>query len=279
MRKCHLFATVWTSTYHVEQNMTKNGSEHWNGWFWKNACSIVQSVTWSYQMDEISRTLIYIYRNCNYLGIELSGWKGSVTRGLGADISLPPCLATGIWSLTHKSDLQAEISGSIVWYDALAPRPEVLLLWHFVGACAATLELKSHIRGENIHIGLTKCNTRWCHLLGRVSSTSSRGAAHLLFTLRMRSFARTESRTICIGKNIHVGSTKLDWAFVRARGPFLESPKTFRAHFGWHNSISVVSKRETFSSFNSLSLYNTEMSSSLEQASRSRARKVFGTFE
>ena len=29
--------------------------------------------------------------------------------------------------LGSKSDLRAEISGSIVWYDALAPRPEVLL--------------------------------------------------------------------------------------------------------------------------------------------------------
>ena len=155
MRKCHLFTTVWTSTYHVKQNKTKHRWEHWHAWVWKNARSVVQYVPrhkWSYQMEEISRTLIYIYRNCSYLGIELSGWKGSVTRGLGADISLPPCLATGIWTSTHKSDLRAEISGSIVWYDALAPRPEVLLLWYFVGACAATIELKSHIRGENIHI-------------------------------------------------------------------------------------------------------------------------------
>ena len=44
--------------------------------------------------------------------------------------------------LGSKSDLRAEISGSIVRYDALAPRPEVLLLWYFVGARAATLQLK-----------------------------------------------------------------------------------------------------------------------------------------
>ena len=31
--------------------------------------------------------------------------------------------------LGSKSDLRAEILGSIVGYDALAPRPEVLLLW------------------------------------------------------------------------------------------------------------------------------------------------------
>ena len=41
-----------------------------------------------------------------------------------------------------KSDLRAEISGSIVWYDALAPRPEVLLSWYFVCACTSSLELE-----------------------------------------------------------------------------------------------------------------------------------------
>ena len=34
---------------------------------------------------------------------EPSGWKGSVTYGLGADISLPHCLATGIWTLAPKA--------------------------------------------------------------------------------------------------------------------------------------------------------------------------------
>ena len=100
--------------------------------------------TWMYHTDEITKTLCYINRNCDYLWIELSGWKGSVTYGLGADLSLPQCpsVTTGIWTLTHKSDLRAEISGSIVWYDALAQRPEVLLSWFSVCACAVSLELK-----------------------------------------------------------------------------------------------------------------------------------------
>ena len=37
------------------------------------------------------------------LEIDPSGWKGSVPYGLGADISLPPCLATGIWNLVPKA--------------------------------------------------------------------------------------------------------------------------------------------------------------------------------
>ena len=95
-------------------------------------------------MGETTATLFYKYRNWYYLWVELSGWVGSVTNGLGADLSLPPCLSvtTGIWNLTHKSDLRAEISGSIVWYDALAPCPEVLLSWCFVRACAASFEFK-----------------------------------------------------------------------------------------------------------------------------------------
>ena len=54
-------------------------------------------------MEEITRPLGYIYSNCYYLEIELSEWKGSVSYGLGADISLPPCLATGIWNLVPKA--------------------------------------------------------------------------------------------------------------------------------------------------------------------------------
>ena len=113
----------------------------------KGACAIVKYTvprhTSAYHKEEITRTLSYIYRNWYYLWIELSGWMGSVSYGLGADLSLPPFLSVtiGIWTLTHKSDLRAEISGSIVWYDALAPRPEVLLSWCFVRACAVSLEL------------------------------------------------------------------------------------------------------------------------------------------
>ena len=70
--------------------------------------------------------------------VELSWveWKGYVTYGPGADISLPHYLKPGVhyqiamgscWSLAHKSDPRAEIWGNIVRYDALALRPEVLL--------------------------------------------------------------------------------------------------------------------------------------------------------
>ena len=79
---------------------------------------------------------------------------GSVSYGLGADLSLPPCLSVtiGICTSAPKSDPRAEISGEIVRYDALAPRPEVLLSGCFVCACAGSLYNSSshHIRGNEI---------------------------------------------------------------------------------------------------------------------------------
>ena len=68
-------------------------------------------------MEKISRRLFYIYRNWCCLWVELSGWMGSVSYGLGADLSLPPYLSVtmGIWTLAQKSDPRAEISGEIVW--------------------------------------------------------------------------------------------------------------------------------------------------------------------
>ena len=80
--------------------MTRNHNlsflwEHMRNWWYTNSCT--------YHMEEITGTLWYIYRNCSMLDIDPSGWKGYVTYGLGADISLPPCLATGIWNLVPKA--------------------------------------------------------------------------------------------------------------------------------------------------------------------------------
>ena len=82
-------------------------------WLWTLKCVLLQECmrhcqicrvpryTWLYHMEEITGTLLYIYWSYYYVSIELSGWKGSVSYGLGADISLPHCLATGIWTLAH----------------------------------------------------------------------------------------------------------------------------------------------------------------------------------
>jgi len=71
--------------------------------FCEGTCAIVIYKHCTYHMEEITGTLLYIYRNCSMLGIDPSGWKRSVQYGLGADISLPPCLATGIWNLVPKA--------------------------------------------------------------------------------------------------------------------------------------------------------------------------------
>ena len=60
--------------------------------------------------------------------------------------------------LGSKSDHQAEISGNIVRYDALAPRPEVLLSWFLVCACAVFLELNivPYVLVKHVHLGSSK---------------------------------------------------------------------------------------------------------------------------
>ena len=73
--------------------------------------------------------------------------KGSVTYGLGADLSLPHYLSVtgGIGTSAYKSDHRAEMYGNIVRFDALAPSAELLfswVFWEFVCACAVFLGLK-----------------------------------------------------------------------------------------------------------------------------------------
>ena len=93
--------TIWKNTRLI---MALN---HKQECFGNSASSIVKCVppqhtfectTWRKSLE-----CCCIYRNCYQLVIELGGWKGSVTYGLGADISLPPCLATGIWDLAPKA--------------------------------------------------------------------------------------------------------------------------------------------------------------------------------
>ena len=110
-------------------------------------------------MEEITRMLLYLQElpTFNYRAEWTKGFCHVWSRGRHFSPSLPD---NRYLKLGCKSDLRAEISGSIARYDALAPRPELLLLWYFVSACAATRELKfHHIRGENIHVGSTKNNT------------------------------------------------------------------------------------------------------------------------
>ena len=92
-----------TSMYLRGKITLKMTRDHNLSFMWEHMrnCHTVNSST--YHMEEITGTLLYIYRNCTILGIEPSGWKGSVSYGLGADISLPPCLATGIWNLVPKA--------------------------------------------------------------------------------------------------------------------------------------------------------------------------------
>ena len=59
--------------------------------------------TCMYHKEKLAGIILHIYRIYLIHRTDSSGWKGSVSHGLGADISLPPCLATGIWNLGPKA--------------------------------------------------------------------------------------------------------------------------------------------------------------------------------
>ena len=106
----HHFAPACTVANRMERNKTSTRGVNLERSFVASVhaqlliCSTLIH-TWAYHMEKISRRLLYIYRNWYYLWIELSGWMGSVSYGLGADLSLPPCLSVtiGIWTSLTKA--------------------------------------------------------------------------------------------------------------------------------------------------------------------------------
>ena len=106
----------------------------------------------TYHMKEITFALLHIYRNCVILEIEPSGRKGSVTYGLGADISLPQCLATGIGSLAPKAitgpKSRGTSLGTTLWRHVQRYCAHFLVFMliqrsrYFVRACASLQEIK-----------------------------------------------------------------------------------------------------------------------------------------
>ena len=107
-------------------------------------------------MEEIGRPMVYIYRNCNYLWSELRGWKGFVTYGLGADISLPPCLETGIWTsltkATHGPKSRGKSFGTTLWHRVQRYCCLGILLAH---AQSYGTRISYHIRGKDRNLSYT----------------------------------------------------------------------------------------------------------------------------
>ena len=72
------------------------------------------------------------------------GWKGYVSYGLGADISIPPflvgCRLVADTKVTEKAIPEPKSRGYRWWYAALAPRLEVLL----TGFVATVVQLSAH---------------------------------------------------------------------------------------------------------------------------------------
>ena len=71
---------------------------------------------------------------------------------------------------------------------------------------------------------------------------------------------------------------------IETRGPFLESPETFRAHFGGHNSVFIFktkASRGTKFSFPLQHIKNPALQKNRVRVLQMdfRVRKVLGTFE
>ena len=135
----------------------------------------VPRTTCTYHMEKITGTLFYIYWKWLLFRVELSGWKGSVSYGLGADISLPPCLATGIWNLAPKATSGPKSRGASFGTT----------LWRHVQRYCA------HFRV----FMLIQCSGYFVHTCASVLKW---GTPPLVFSLRMRSFSRTEFPTISV---------------------------------------------------------------------------------
>ena len=113
------------------QNYLNNRCQHWAQCFWKAHAQVLNSHhTKTYVSVPLGRknrrNLIYIWKLL--ITTNWTKWMKGIchiwSRGRHFSPSLP---GDRYLNLGSKSDLRAEISGSIVWYDALAPRPEVLL--------------------------------------------------------------------------------------------------------------------------------------------------------
>ena len=78
--------------------------------------------------------------------------------------------------LGSKSDLRAEILGSIVWYNALARRPEVLRVCCLVCACALSIDINCspYAWKKDTSIQLSKYHTF------TVLGASTRGQDHVI---------------------------------------------------------------------------------------------------
>ena len=98
----------------------------WKSSFWKAHARLPNTYRFTYHLEGITGTLWYIYLDVIVIWNWTEWMKGIChvwSRGRHFSPSLP---GDRYLNLGSKSDHRAEISGNIVRYDALAPRPEVL---------------------------------------------------------------------------------------------------------------------------------------------------------
>ena len=103
MRKCRLFWSICNMSSMMALNFEMSVSARVH-----RQLSNMSNI-WMYHIEETRRKLCYIHRDCYWLCIELSGWKGSVTWSWGRLISRS--LLVGHDSMVFEPQITKAITG------------------------------------------------------------------------------------------------------------------------------------------------------------------------
>ena len=135
------FVLVCTRTYHRERNKILEmvptlPQERVRNW---QICAVPWHA-WRYHMEKITRSLLYIYRNCYLLLIELSEWKGTVTCGQGSRF-----LSLTAWRQLSDTYLVKAITGPKFRGTSFGTALWHSVYWFLNCASAVSLELNSDL--------------------------------------------------------------------------------------------------------------------------------------
>ena len=125
-----------------EQKIARHFENHW-------------CMTWRHTCSDQSTNVNAKDAQSLLLATEKENVRKWVTS---ANIFLPHCLATGIWTMAQKANTGSKCQGISFGTTLWLRRPVVLFLWFLACACAVFLELNflPHAWRTNISVGLSK---------------------------------------------------------------------------------------------------------------------------
>ena len=136
----------------------QNGTGSLNMCFWMSPCANNKCTMWRDTMQlphgrNNWNRFVHIYKLFLEVGVNRAGgWKGLVSYGLGADISLPPCQIgcrlVSDTKLTVFAIRGPKSRGYSSWYAALAPRLDVLPTGSYVFCLSQVIRLRMRKSSE-----------------------------------------------------------------------------------------------------------------------------------